>query len=308
MAMRLDLQDHLKRTSTQINGRKQKMKTLQGRGIIPDNPPLTFKEPLMYGGQGELTSCPQCQISPPTLQISHAGRPHSPANIAMEPIVTHVAPPAEVVVEQPRLGASGTAVTGGKGSNVTPTTPPLEAGLEQPRLQATGEAITGKNKSKMRAENRKRRRALQQEQGTPQFWTEHTGRGVLPATAEDKSRPIHRNFMCPAGLALTHPAADTLLDWATFGCPTKTGQPWSRTEIDEAIARGPHRSALTPDAIAHFAEEAREKVRTNQARIIEWDAIRDNPPKELKISPIRVGAGGESAGGVVVDGLERTME
>ena len=77
-----------------------------------------------------------------------------------------------------------------------------------------------------------------------------------------------------------------MLDWATFGCPTKTGKPWSRTEIDKAIARGPHRSALTPDAIAHFAEEARKKVRTNQARIVEWDSIKDNPPKELKISPI----------------------
>jgi hypothetical protein len=35
-----------------------------------------------------------------------------------------------------------------------------------------------------------------------------------------------------------------------------------------------------------FAEEIREKVRTKQARVVEWDAIKDNPPTELKISPI----------------------
>jgi len=75
--------------------------------------------------------------------------------------------------------------------------------------------------------------------------------------------------MCPAGLALTHPAAETLLDWATFGCPTKTGNNWLRQEIEEAIERGPHRSVMTPDAIAHFAEEVREKVRTNQAPVVE---------------------------------------
>jgi hypothetical protein len=35
-----------------------------------------------------------------------------------------------------------------------------------------------------------------------------------------------------------------------------------------------------------LAEEIREKVRTKQARVVEWDAIKDNPPTELKISPI----------------------
>jgi hypothetical protein len=92
--------------------------------------------------------------------------------------------------------------------------------------------------------------------------------------------------MCPTGLAMLHPAADTLMDWATFGCPTKTGQPWTQADIEEAIARGPHQSALTLEAIKHFAQEIKEKVRTNQARVVKWDTIKDNPPRELKISPI----------------------
>jgi hypothetical protein len=54
----------------------------------------------------------------------------------------------------------------------------------------------------------------------------------------------------------------------------------------EAVERGPHCSALTLDAIAHFAAEVAEKVRTDQAQIVQWEDIKENPPKELKISPI----------------------
>jgi hypothetical protein len=71
--------------------------------------------------------------------------------------------------------------------------------------------------------------------------------------------------MCPTGRALQHPAAKLLKDWATVGCPTKTGKPWSKTKIWEAVERGPHCSVLSPEAIKHFAAEAAEKVRTKQA-------------------------------------------
>ena len=43
--------------------------------------------------------------------------------------------------------------------------------------------------------------------------------------------------MCPSGLALHHPAAPLLKEWATYGCPTNTGRPWKREEMQEAIAR-----------------------------------------------------------------------
>ncbi len=52
------------------------------------------------------------------------------------------------------------------------------------------------------------------------------------------------------------------------------------------MKRGPRQSALMPEAITHFSEEAAEKVHTNQARIMAWDNIKDNPPRELKIFPI----------------------
>jgi hypothetical protein len=54
----------------------------------------------------------------------------------------------------------------------------------------------------------------------------------------------------------------------------------------EAVAPGPHKSTLSPEAIPHFTEEAAEKVQLGQARIVNWEDIKDNPPRELKISPI----------------------
>jgi len=56
--------------------------------------------------------------------------------------------------------------------------------------------------------------------------------------------------------------------------------------MQAAIERGPHRSALSDEAIAHFKAEVDEKVRTGQAKLVAWDSIKDNPPPELKILPI----------------------
>jgi hypothetical protein len=39
----------------------------------------------------------------------------------------------------------------------------------------------------------------------------------------------------------------------------------TKKQMLEAVEWGSHRSALLPDAIAHFAAEAAEKVRTDQA-------------------------------------------
>ncbi len=76
-----------------------------------------------------------------------------------------------------------------------------------------------------------------------------------------------------------------LKEWATFGCPAKTRQSWSRSKIWAEVAQGPHRLALSPEAIAHVAAKAAKKVQTKQARLVQWDDIKNDPPKELKISP-----------------------
>jgi hypothetical protein len=56
--------------------------------------------------------------------------------------------------------------------------------------------------------------------------------------------------------------------------------------MQEAIERGPHRSALSDEGIAHFKAEVDEKVAMGQAKVVEWELIKDDPPGYLKISPI----------------------
>jgi hypothetical protein len=67
----------------------------------------------------------------------------------------------------------------------------------------------------------------------------------------------------------------------------RTGKNWTREEMWEAADRGPHQgSATTPEAIAHFAAEITENLRKNQARLVTWDDIKNDPPPQLKISLI----------------------
>ncbi len=80
--------------------------------------------------------------------------------------------------------------------------------------------------------------------------------------------------------------SDLLKEWATYGCPTNTGKPWMQNQMQAAVERGPHRSALTDDTIAHFRNEVDKKVKSRQAKLVAWDSIKDNPLAELKISPI----------------------
>jgi hypothetical protein len=159
------------------------------------------------------------------------------------------------------------------------------AGLQLPWLEETGGAVSGDDKTQMRKENKCRRRRHKLDQAEKPHWTVHQGSTSLaPIPTQELS--TYCNSMCPRGRAVAHPATVLPTEWATLGCPTNTGQPWTKEEMWAAVARGPHRSALSPEAMAHFAAEATKKVRTKQAQIVAWDDIKDNPPCQLKISPI----------------------
>ena len=82
-------------------------------------------------------------------------------------------------------------------------------------------------------------------------------------------------------MALHHPAVQCLLQYATQGWPVQTGKPWTVEQLQAAIERCPHMSALERDTIDQLQEEAKEKVQNGQAWIVEWDDIKDNPPREL---------------------------
>jgi hypothetical protein len=159
-------------------------------------------------------------------------------------------------------------------------------GLNPPRLEETGGAIHGDNKTQMQKENKRRWQRLKEERNKESQWTTHQNTGSDTPAPHPHNTIEYRNSMCPTGRALAHPAAGLLIQWATLGCPTHTGQWWIKEEIWAAVARGPHWSALSPEAINHFTAEAAKKVHTKQARIVAWDDIKDNPPRQLKILPI----------------------
>ena len=93
--------------------------------------------------------------------------------------------------------------------------------------------------------------------------------------------------MCPAGVALQHPAADLLMEYATIGCPTKTGKCWTMDNLEAGIKVGPHVSALDPEAMEQLQSEVKEKeALVGQAKVVIWGNIMRNPPKAVKISCI----------------------
>ncbi len=51
----------------------------------------------------------------------------------------------------------------------------------------------------------------------------HLHKGQLAHKITQATRPLIRSQMCPSGLALLHPAAELLLQYATTGCPVQTG-------------------------------------------------------------------------------------
>jgi hypothetical protein len=157
-------------------------------------------------------------------------------------------------------------------------------GICPPHHAETKDLYTGSDKEKLRRENKARRLGTQMVQETTTLWSETRGDFYIP---DDLPTCItHRNRMCPSGLARTHPAGDLLESWAQFGCPTMTGEPWTIDQMTKAVERGPHISATTPEALAHFEQEIAEKVKSGQARTLLWDDIKLNPPQQLKISPI----------------------
>ena len=50
--------------------------------------------------------------------------------------------------------------------------------------------------------------------------------------------------------------------------------------------RDPHESYLAEEAIAHFAAEAKERVASNQARLVCYKTFKGGFPTKMKVSPI----------------------
>ena len=160
---------------------------------------------------------------------------------------------------------------------------PELGGLVPPTLNS-GEPVTGANKEKHRLENKRRRVAKQLQQRETSYWADHHGQFRIPTPKQGPRK--YRGDMCPKGLALEHPAARHLLEYATGGCPSKTGRNWNRQMIEEAIAVGPHVTSMEPEPMAVLAEEVVEKEKMGQCRVVDWEDIKHDIPPQLKISRV----------------------
>ena len=160
--------------------------------------------------------------------------------------------------------------------------------LQPPCLETTGELVTGLTTEKLRRQNKRARNRHLAAQGEYTQWLHHQGEIFMSEHdwAEREAVDTLGKQMYPRGRAVNHQAGALLGEWAKYGCPTCTGAAWTLEQMEAAIARGPHQLALVPAALAHFREEVEEKVRLKQARVVEWETIRHNPPPQLKISPV----------------------
>jgi len=92
--------------------------------------------------------------------------------------------------------------------------------------------------------------------------------------------------MQPQDIGRAHEFGPTLEEYAVKGVPVDCGENWDRATIDTAISRGPHQSALTPDALKLFEEDIAYQVEAGFAKVVLWDDIKHNPPSQLKVSPV----------------------
>lgn len=119
------------------------------------------------------------------------------------------------------------------------------AGLEPPQLDS-GARISGVNKRQLKLENKKKRQQKQLEQAKQTYWSIYKGDFELPEAKEELES--WRNMLCPKGLALHHPAAAKLLQYATGGCPMPNehrAKLVKRADMGSSRDRDPHATCFS---------------------------------------------------------------
>ena len=120
------------------------------------------------------------------------------------------------------------------------------------------ESSLNARRRQVRYANKRRRIALQEAQDEGiLYWTRHQATSTTTPIPRVYPENV-RGQMCRAGTGLKHPAAKTLLDYATQGCPSKTGPNWTMDQLEAAVARGPHESALLPKAREQHLKEVED--------------------------------------------------
>jgi hypothetical protein len=110
-----------------------------------------------------------------------------------------------------------------------------------------------------------------------------------------------RSLMQPQRLAEGHPFFPTLHEWGSEGVPVDCGPDWEWDVIEQAVARGPHRSAMEPENIALVHEDIKYQVDAGFSRIMLWSDLQKLRPRNLKISPMAVVPQKDRRGRLILD-------
>jgi hypothetical protein len=94
------------------------------------------------------------------------------------------------------------------------------------------------------------------------------------------------DLMFPRTYAHSHVAAPLLYKYAKEGCTVDCGPDWNIQKIMALLRKGPHSSAKSKDAIRQLRAETKAKIKNGYARVVNWKDIKNDIPKNLKISPV----------------------
>ena len=109
------------------------------------------------------------------------------------------------------------------------------------------------------------------------------------------------NLILPTGPALSLEDSPTLSCWSSEGCEVDCGSPWSEEALAAAVERGPHKGALSEEAMQLVHEDVEYQVKAGFTEIYFWDNLKGDPPSSLKISPVTVIPQPDRRGRIILD-------
>ena len=167
------------------------------------------------------------------------------SSMALEPSARMAFEPRESMADEPNNSNSLASEPNNNGNENwwSWEDPPHEHTVHmRPPVFASGQPVTGSqvHRRQWKKDNKRRRQQQQLQQPPQNYWTTHDGCHESDISFSHPSRDSYRGGVCPSNLALKHPAAPLLNQYATDGCPVNTGRRWSRREIEAAAEYGNH--------------------------------------------------------------------
>ena len=85
---------------------------------------------------------------------------------------------------------------------------------------------------------------------------------------------------------MAHVAADLIMSYKKYVCPTYCGPKWTKEHIEAAILKGSHPLAHFPAALQYLLKETDEKVKNGYAKVMRYGDIMHALPSKLKFSSV----------------------